>query len=53
MNKPFLPIASGEMSIPVAWAAVVALAAGGATIVATNFGSLIMACHKEMSSLSK
>ena len=29
------------MSVPVAWVAVVALAALGATIVATNFGGLI------------
>lgn len=43
VNKPFLPLAAGDMSLPVAWAAVLALAAGGAAIVATQFGQLIVA----------
>lgn len=41
VNKPFLPVAAGELSTPAAWGLVVALAAGGMAIVAQNFGPLI------------
>jgi homogentisate solanesyltransferase len=57
MNKPFLPVASGEMSVSVAWGAVrpflllclrnfttaqvAVLAVVGGSIVAQCFGSLI------------
>lgn len=41
VNKPFLPVAAGELSIPLAWTACVAFAAVGAAIVSTNFGPLI------------
>ena len=45
VNKPFLPVASGEMSPQVAWAAVLALAAMGCGITAANFGALITALY--------
>ena len=41
VNKPYLPIAAGELSLPMAWAFCLATAIGGATIVAMNFGPLI------------
>ena len=41
VNKPFLPIAAGEMSPGVAWFLCVALAATGLGITTLNFGSLI------------
>lgn len=41
VNKPFLPVAAGELSVPLAWAACGAFAAVGAAIVSINFGSLI------------
>ena len=41
VNKPFLPVAAGELSIPLAWTACAAFAAIGAAIVSTNFGPLI------------
>ncbi|CAN5951078.1 unnamed protein product [Sphagnum jensenii] len=41
VNKPFLPIASGDLSIPAAWVLVLGLAIVGISIVATNFGPLI------------
>ncbi|PSC69563.1 homogentisate prenyltransferase [Micractinium conductrix] len=41
VNKPFLPVASGELSTKAAWWLCLALAAGGIAITATNFGSLI------------
>merc|ERR1711967_14435 len=34
VNKPYLPIAAGELSLPMAWAFCLATAIGGATIVA-------------------
>jgi homogentisate solanesyltransferase len=45
VNKPFLPIAAGDLSVPAAWALVVGLAALGIGIVATNFGMLITALY--------
>ena len=41
VNKPFLPVAAGELTIPLAWTACGIFAALGASIVATNFGPLI------------
>ncbi|KAJ7551663.1 hypothetical protein O6H91_06G023800 [Diphasiastrum complanatum] len=41
VNKPFLPIASGDLSSSAAWLIILALAAIGIGIVAINFGSLI------------
>lgn len=41
VNKPFLPIAAGDLSVPAAWALVAGLATLGIGIVATNFGPLI------------
>ena len=41
VNKPFLPVASGELSVFAAWAFCAVTALGGAAIVATNFGALI------------
>eukprot|EP00873_Tetraselmis_striata_P024333 jgi/Tetstr1/444597/TSEL_032447.t1 len=45
VNKPFLPMASGEMSAGVAWMVVAGLAGLGVGIVATNFGQLITALY--------
>lgn len=45
VNKPFLPVAAGEMSTGTAWLLCVALAAGGIAITSTNFGSLITALY--------
>ena len=41
VNKPFLPVAAGELSVPLAWTACAAFAVAGASIVAANFGPLI------------
>ncbi|KAI8475162.1 MAG: homogentisate solanesyltransferase [Monoraphidium minutum] len=41
LNKPFLPVAAGELSKPAAWALVAGLASCGLLITATNFGPLI------------
>jgi homogentisate solanesyltransferase len=41
VNKPFLPMAAGELSAPIAWALVLGLAGLGVTIVSSNFGPLI------------
>lgn len=45
VNKPFLPVAAGELSPGVAWVMVTGLAALGVGIVATNFGQLITALY--------
>lgn len=45
VNKPFLPVAAGELSPGTAWLLCLALAAGGVAITATNFGSLITALY--------
>ena len=45
VNKPYLPIAAGELSLPMAWAFCLATAIGGATIVAMNFGPLITSLY--------
>lgn len=41
VNKPFLPVAAGELSPTVAWILCAALAAGGLAITTFNFGPLI------------
>lgn len=41
VNKPFLPVAAGELSTTAAWALCVGLATAGLGITATNFGPLI------------
>lgn len=41
VNKPFLPVAAGELSPGTAWGLCVALAAGGIAITSFNFGPLI------------
>ena len=41
VNKPFLPVASGELTPMAAWMLCFGLAATGFTIVAKNFGPLI------------
>lgn len=40
VNKPFLPVAAGELSPSVAWILCVALAAAGLSITTFNFGPL-------------
>ena len=45
VNKPFLPVAAGELSPTMAWILCAALAAGGIGIVAANFGSLITSLY--------
>ncbi len=45
VNKPFLPVAAGELSPTMAWAICAALATGGIGIVATTFGSLITSLY--------
>lgn len=45
VNKPFLPIAAGELTPQAAWALCALLAGGGLAIVANNFGSLITALY--------
>jgi hypothetical protein len=42
VNKPFLPIAAGELSVPLAWTACAVFVSLGATIVTLNFGTLII-----------
>lgn len=41
VNKPFLPVAAGELSATTAWVLCAGLAAGGIVITSLNFGSLI------------
>jgi hypothetical protein len=41
LNKPFLPVAAGELSAPAAWALCGGLAALGLAVTAANFGPLI------------
>lgn len=41
VNKPYLPVAAGELHPTLAWFLIIALAATGVTIAATNFGPLI------------
>lgn len=41
VNKPFLPVAAGDLSVTSAWVLVLGLAALGVGLVSTNFGPLI------------
>jgi homogentisate solanesyltransferase len=41
VNKPFLPVAAGELSPFVAWILCAALAAGGLALTSSNFGPFI------------
>ncbi|GAB4819429.1 hypothetical protein N2152v2_006475 [Parachlorella kessleri] len=41
VNKPFLPVASGELSPGAAWALCLVMAAVGTTVASLNFGRLI------------
>lgn len=41
LNKPFLPVAAGELSAPAAWALCAGLAGAGLYVTAANFGPLI------------
>lgn len=45
VNKPFLPVAAGELSPFLAWLLVCGLAGLGLTIVGTNFGMLITSLY--------
>lgn len=45
INKPFLPIAAGELSIPVAWAFILGSAVSGLAIVKTYFSNLILGLY--------
>ncbi|GBG62965.1 hypothetical protein CBR_g34665 [Chara braunii] len=45
VNKPFLPVAAGDLSPAWAWALCLLLSAVGIGIVATNFGRLITALY--------
>lgn len=45
MNKPFLPVASGELSPALAALLCAGLCLGGVGIVAANFGTLITALY--------
>eukprot|EP00897_Mesotaenium_endlicherianum_P002866 jgi/Mesen1/2607/ME000166S01730 len=45
VNKPFLPIAAGELTPKAAWILCTALFVGGVGIVATNFGQLITSLY--------
>lgn len=45
VNKPFLPVAAGELSPAMAWALCLTLAAGGMGIVAANYGKLITSLY--------
>jgi homogentisate solanesyltransferase len=45
VNKPFLPVAAGELSPVLAWVLCLTLASGGVAIVAANFGKLITSLY--------
>mmetsp|Transcript_72861 Transcript_72861/g.126477 ORF Transcript_72861/g.126477 Transcript_72861/m.126477 type:complete len:509 (+) Transcript_72861:95-1621(+) len=45
INKPFLPIAAGELSKSAAWVLCIVLAAAGVALSATYFGSLITSLY--------
>eukprot|EP01018_Ginkgo_biloba_P021146 Gb_01838 [translate_table: standard] len=45
VNKPFLPIAAGDLSVPEAWFLVLLFAAVGVAIVGMNFGSFITSLY--------
>ncbi|CAM0954208.1 unnamed protein product [Alopecurus aequalis] len=45
VNKPYLPIAAGDLSVQSAWLLVVAFAVVGFSIVVSNFGSFITSLY--------
>ncbi|KAK9815400.1 hypothetical protein WJX72_003049 [[Myrmecia] bisecta] len=45
VNKPYLPIAAGELSPSLAWLLCAGLAAGGLSLTAINFGPLITSLY--------
>uniref|UniRef100_A0A7N1A644 Homogentisate solanesyltransferase n=1 Tax=Kalanchoe fedtschenkoi TaxID=63787 RepID=A0A7N1A644_KALFE len=45
VNKPYLPIAAGDLSVKSAWLLVLAFAVVGLVIVGMNFGSLITSLY--------
>jgi homogentisate solanesyltransferase len=45
VNKPYLPIAAGDLSVQTAWLLVVLFAAAGFSIVVTNFGPFITSLY--------
>uniref|UniRef100_A0ACD5U0T8 Uncharacterized protein n=2 Tax=Avena sativa TaxID=4498 RepID=A0ACD5U0T8_AVESA len=45
VNKPYLPIAAGDLSVQSAWLLVVAFAVLGFSIVVSNFGSFITSLY--------
>jgi homogentisate solanesyltransferase len=45
VNKPYLPIAAGDLSVQSAWFLVVAFAVVGFTIVVSNFGPFITSLY--------
>lgn len=45
VNKPYLPIAAGDLSVQSAWILVLSFAAAGLLIVALNFGSFITSLY--------
>ncbi|KAL9237772.1 hypothetical protein vseg_012280 [Gypsophila vaccaria] len=45
VNKPYLPIAAGDLSVKSAWLLVIMFAVAGLSIVATNYGSFITSLY--------
>lgn len=45
VNKPYLPIAAGDLSVQSAWLLVVAFAVVGFSIVVSNFGPFITSLY--------
>ncbi|KAG8099580.1 hypothetical protein GUJ93_ZPchr0013g35285 [Zizania palustris] len=45
VNKPYLPIAAGDLSVQSAWLLVILFAAAGFSIVVTNFGPFITSLY--------
>jgi len=45
VNKPYLPIAAGDLSVGSAWLLVLGFAVTGLSIVASNFGPFITALY--------
>ncbi|KAH9604656.1 hypothetical protein KSS87_001577 [Heliosperma pusillum] len=45
VNKPYLPIAAGDLSVKSAWLLVIMFAVTGLSIVATNYGSFITSLY--------
>lgn len=45
VNKPYLPIAAGDLSVKAAWLLVLLFAISGVLIVGANFGPFITALY--------